>query len=55
MGYYMSHIMVICLLLSLSSCEYLLSPPAIEIEKEVAIEALEFVEYELEQQEEKKP
>lgn len=41
-------IMLFIILLTCSSCEYLLSPPAIVIEEEVAIEILKAAEYELE-------
>jgi hypothetical protein len=44
----MSQIFAILLLLSLSSCELLLSPPMVALEEEVAMEVLEEIEQEIE-------
>ena len=49
----MSHILAILMLLSLPGCGFLLSPPAIAIEEEVAIEALKEVESLIEKEEAK--
>lgn len=41
-------LMLFIILLTCSSCEYLLSPPAIAIEEEIAIEVIKEIEHELE-------
>ena len=43
----MSYIFAIFLFLSLSSCSFLLSPPVVAIEEQLALQVLEFVEDEI--------
>jgi len=49
----MTHIMALILLLSLTSCEYLLRPPAVAIEEKIAEEVIEEVIEMLDDDEEK--
>jgi hypothetical protein len=44
----MKSIILIGFLLNLSSCSFLLSPPAIAVEEEIALEAVKIIEQEVE-------